>query len=676
VGLGDTNQPNMTVIPPPLFAAQPNLQLRIWFDDGVNGSVALNPLQNLSAAPYAETSTSASNLLGTLAAAQLSGAISSANLPASPTFSGTVTANLLSGNGAALTNIPVSSVGPVGTFGLLSVFLAPPIAYPVGSAPIGVAAADVNGDGKPDLISANVNDSTLTILTNNGSGGFVSNATLTVGSRPAFVIAGDVNGDGKLDLISADSSSNALTVWINNGSGGFSSSLTLPVGTGPDGVALVTNINGHGTLALVSANYNASTLTILTNNGSGVYSSNATLNLPAGSGTARIVAADVNGDNKVDLICANYVTGTLTVWTNNGSGVFTISLTIMVGNQPISLLAADLNGDGRMDLVCANFGSGTLTVLTNNGGGGFATATLNVGGAPYCIVAADMNNDGKPDLVVGDADFQTLAVYTNNGSGVFGSNSIVNIGSGPFFLVAADVNGDGKPDLITADNVDNTLKVVLNDTQAFSAPGAVSFANFANRFNGTFNGTFIGNGSGLSNLNASQITNGTLPVAQLPSAAVTNNATGVSLTGNFIGNGSSLSNLNASQITSGTLPSAQLGGTYNNTLSLLNNFNALTGNIKIGAQGTVLSYVQHGQSIMPFSSTVETNFSVAYPNAFTMDPKIIVGLANDPGFPNVNDTFAVSVSSNSPTGFRINVIRLDAQTGWSQALRVNWIAWQ
>ncbi len=75
----------------------------------------------------------------------------------------------------------------------------------VGSGPNGITAADVNGDGKVDLISADYYGNTLTVLTNNGSGGFVLSGTYSVGNNPHLVTAADVNGDGKLDLICANS---------------------------------------------------------------------------------------------------------------------------------------------------------------------------------------------------------------------------------------------------------------------------------------------------------------------------------------------------------------------------------------------------------------------------------------------------------------------------------------
>ena len=261
VVLGDTTLANMQAIPAAVFTTQPDLQLRIWFSDGVNGFAALSPVQNLTPAPYAVKANSASNLLGSLPAGQLSGTIAATLLPGIVLTNGAANVTLtgtFSGNGAGVTNISVSSVGPAGTFSLILIPLlsfAPGITLNVGPNPYSVVAVDVNGDGKLDLISANAGADTLTVLTNNGNAVFGSNATLSVGSEPFSVVAADVNGDGKPDLI--------------------------------------------------CANYNSSTLTVLTNNGSGGFGFSATLALPAGSGPYYVTAADINGDGKPDLISSD-----------------------------------------------------------------------------------------------------------------------------------------------------------------------------------------------------------------------------------------------------------------------------------------------------------------------------------------------------------------------------------
>ena len=87
---------------------------------------------------------------------------------------------------------------------------------------------------------------------------------------------------------------------------------------------------------------------------------------------------------------------------------------------------ADVNGDGKPDLICANGGINTLTVLTNNGYGVFGSnATLNVGAFPTSVVAADINGDGKPDLICANDSGNSLTIYTNNGGGIFGSNATI-----------------------------------------------------------------------------------------------------------------------------------------------------------------------------------------------------------------------------------------------------------
>ena len=342
-----------------------------------------------------------------------------------------------------------------------------------GSDPNSVAAADVNGDGKVDLISANYFGNTLTILTNNGNGGFILSGSYPVGSEPISIAATDVNGDGKVDLICANGQDGTLSVLTNNGSGGFVLSGTYPVGSGPTSVT-VADVNGDGKVDLISANWGSSgqgnTLTVYTNNGQGGF---ALASSPVvGSSPISVTAADVNGDGKVDLISANWGSAgggnTLTILTNNGSGGFVLASSPIVGNGPYSVVASDVNGDGKVDLVCANRGSGsgnTLTVLTNSGSATFGSnATINVGNGVISVAASDVNGDGKVDLISANLNDSTLSVLTNNGSGGFVLATNLSVGNSPNSVTAADVNGDGKVDLISPSGGNNSLYVFTNAT--------------------------------------------------------------------------------------------------------------------------------------------------------------------------------------------------------------------
>ena len=113
VALGDTTLANMAAINASVFTS-PNLQLRIWFSDGVNGFAALSPVQNVTPTPYAAFANNASNVLGSIPATQLTGTVASTQLPASPVFSGTVSASNFAGNGAGLNNVNAATLNGIG----------------------------------------------------------------------------------------------------------------------------------------------------------------------------------------------------------------------------------------------------------------------------------------------------------------------------------------------------------------------------------------------------------------------------------------------------------------------------------------------------------------------------------------------------------------------------------
>jgi len=334
-----------------------------------------------------------------------------------------------------------------------------------------VTTADVNGDGKPDLICIRGNPSFLYVWTNSGAGLFVSNASYAVGSFPYQVIAADVNNDGWPDLITANNSANSLTVLTNNGSGGFVLASTLAEGSGqaPHSVAAA-DLFGRGRLDLICANSQNASFTIWTNSGAGNFVSNMTFSVgtPQYSVPTWVTTADVNGDGKPDIIGVGDDDGPyLHIWTNNGAGGFAaapVPFLSVIGI--LCVVAADVNGDGKPDLILvANTTTGnSIVVLANNGSGGFGvTGSYPVGNTSVAVVAADVTGDGAVDLISVNELDNTLAVLTNNGTGIFGSNATLNVGSRPESVATADVNGDGRMDLIRGNwSSSGSLSILTN----------------------------------------------------------------------------------------------------------------------------------------------------------------------------------------------------------------------
>ena len=295
--------------------------------------------------------------------------------------------------------------------------------YVCGNTPGSVLAADVFGTGRPAIITANQGDGTLTVLGNFGNGVFASNATYNVIGSTRAVLAADVNLDGKMDLIAIGSST--TLVLTNYNSGSFGSNATLVAG-GNCGAAF--DLNNDGTPDLLIGG-NTSVL-LLTNNGSGRFGLNATLNVPGP--VFSMAVADINSDGWPDLIVANFNDASLTVFTNSGGGVLVSNATYAVGGGSRSVVAADVNGESRIDLISGNsagYPNSSLTVLTNNGSGVFGSnTTLNVARGCSGVAAADLNGDGFTDLVAFDSlDRPGLISVVTNSSGGFG----------PYFTVVA-----------------------------------------------------------------------------------------------------------------------------------------------------------------------------------------------------------------------------------------------
>jgi FG-GAP-like repeat/PASTA domain len=367
---------------------------------------------------------------------------------------------LLVGMGVALVLGAVSSgsVTPAG--------FAPARDYAIAKGPASVAIGDLNGDAKPDLVTANLYARTVSVLVNRG--GKFSRKDYRAQDVRAVAI-GDVNGDGKRDLASVSADASTASILINRGRGRFKPGRHYEI-AGPVAVALA-DLNGDGKSDLVTAN-RTGTVSVLLNKGNG--SMRHARKYRTGLEPVSLAIADPNGDGKRDIVTANVEASTVSVRLNRGDGTFGARRDYATGLHPMAVAIGDLDGDGRPDLVTANLDGDTISVLSGNGDGSFqARHDYPAGRDPRSIAIGDLNADGKADIATVNAESSTATVLFNAGDG-FSAGRDYATGRRPVSIAIGDLNRDHMPDLAAAALDGSSVSVLLASTAVFcSAPNVI-----------------------------------------------------------------------------------------------------------------------------------------------------------------------------------------------------------
>ncbi|MCU1302954.1 MAG: hypothetical protein JWQ87_3238 [Candidatus Sulfotelmatobacter sp.] len=344
--------------------------------------------------------------------------------------------------------------------------------YPVG-APIAIVTADVNGDGKLDLLVASEGSNTVALFLGQGDGTFVSSKCSSsglcfIGGGPAALAVGNFKGRLKeVDLVVVNSADNTVSVLLGNGVN-FGIPKTYSVGRSPTSVA-VADLNGDGFQDLVVTNGADNTVSVLLGNGKGDFIAKTP---PAtGISPVSVAIADFNGDHIPDLAVANSAGNSVSILLGAGSGKFQPATNINAGSYPQSVAVGDFNGDGHVDLAVADGSGNGVTTLLGNGDGTFMSGVQYASGAKtVSATVADVNGDKKQDLIVVNADLLPgqITVLLGNGDGTFQSG--LNYGStkrltitNPQGITSADFNCDGKPDLAVANAGNNTVGLLFGN---------------------------------------------------------------------------------------------------------------------------------------------------------------------------------------------------------------------
>jgi hypothetical protein len=370
----------------------------------------------------------------------------------------------------------------------------------VGLTPAEIVAGDFNNDGRIDLAVENLTQpdscyqfggvGTIQLLAGNGAGGF---STLSQTCFPddlgtfavANMAAADLNGDGRLDLLATwnNQGLEALSSYLGNGNGTFTfqqNALFLDV-IAPLAIG---DFNRDGKLDFANAGVDLDFPGefISLGNGDGTFTFDSAFGPLDVIPTSASITGDFNNDGFLDLAITTAGSPQVTILLGNGDGTFTAAPT-----QPVTTLVSspsavtgDFNGDGILDLAFADSGSTALTVLLGNGDGTFTqkTGEPDAGQTTTFITAADVNGDGKLDLLQVSSN-NTVLIYLGNGDGTFQTAIETAAGNGATQLAVGDFNGDGRLDLAATNSTDNTVSLLIQSPSATVSASALKFGKQA-----------------------------------------------------------------------------------------------------------------------------------------------------------------------------------------------------
>jgi hypothetical protein len=431
-------------------------------------------------------------------------------------ISNPVAVALLDTNGDSLPDVIIASgtadgtgQSPVNTFlGDGSGSLGPPTtAHYSGTMAYG-AFADLNADGHLDLISA-------TQVFFGTAGDYQPPLNLTnrpnvctfpYGTATGSVTVADINGDGKADILTADCANGTITAFLNQGNGSFAAGISTWAGYLPSNVTIA-DVNGDGKPDAIVADFYSMDIFVLLGNKDGTFAAAPMGYPPGGDVWSAPVVADFNSDGRPDILIPSGLAAeweSLVLLTGLGNGRFVAPHDYFFAGGAAGTAAdawgvatADLNGDGLPDFVVGNLASDTnvgVTVFLSNAASPNKDLRLGVnygsGGNLEFVALADIDGDGNPDIIAsntipGSLVTGEIQVFLGQGNGTFSSLPTkfpVVSGSGLGQLMVGDFDGDGKPDVavldtctISSNQVDLcNVWIMLNrstaGTPAFAAP--------------------------------------------------------------------------------------------------------------------------------------------------------------------------------------------------------------
>ena len=329
---------------------------------------------------------------------------------------------------------------------------------------ISVYASDLDGDGDIDVLSASFNDDKIAWYENtDGTGTFGEQRIITDSANGAIsVYASDLNGDGDIDVLSASLIDNKIA-WYENtdGTGTFGEQQVITTVFGPMTI-YASDLDGDKDMDVLSTS-EGNIAWYKNIEGSGEFGEQLVITTSV-SGLISVYTSDLDGDGDMDVLSASLRDNKI-AWYENTDGAGSFSEQKIITTDLIeawSVYASDLNGDGDMDVLSASFYDAKIAWYENiDGIGTFGTQQLITAKADGAtsVYAADLDGDSDLDILSASCVDNKIAWYENiDGAGTFGAQKIITVSANRAISVyAADLDGDDDMDVLSASAWDNKV---------------------------------------------------------------------------------------------------------------------------------------------------------------------------------------------------------------------------
>ncbi|MDD1778838.1 MAG: FG-GAP-like repeat-containing protein [Candidatus Helarchaeota archaeon] len=337
------------------------------------------------------------------------------------------------------------------------------LSYPVGDNPLAVAFGDVNNDGKLDLVTANNDSGSISILIWNMTLGNWVTKDWSLSPGVCALAVGDANNDGLTDIAAINRINDQLHLLLWNISKNNWTQINYAVGDQPTGV-VVGDANDDHLNEIVVANYADDNLTILLwNVTTKLWSPRTNI---AGDGPVSVEIGDIDSDGAKEIVVASYFDGAIRglQWNESIKG-WNVDFTRFLGYFPSDLAIGDADNDGATDILVVVRDNNSVAILTwNSQSRNWIIKSRGVDAQPSGVTVGDANADGQNDIITANYGAMNVSILLWNS--ILGNWEKISklVGAGPTSVIIADVNNNGLSEIATADSLTDSISILLWNT--------------------------------------------------------------------------------------------------------------------------------------------------------------------------------------------------------------------